>query len=420
MKRGLLSFVLLMPLLTGAAPVDTGPVVNAINTLGLDLYHAQSAGDGNLLFSPYSIQNALAMTYAGADGDTRAEMQRVLHYPADDTVLHGGFAELAQELAQIQHDSAQMLARTITIGLNPRTPIELHVANRLFVQDGYPLRTPFLALVKDNYGAEPEPLDFIHATEQACSTINDWVKDQTKGKISNLISPGGISEKTRMVIVNAIYMLAGWKQPFKASETMARPFFVRAKDGVPAPTMRKQTVFSYKHYDGFAALALPYVGGGLQFLILLPDQRDGLPALEQKITPALLAECTKLPKSDVILYLPKFKLEPPSMALGDQLKQLGIQTAFDQPKGSANFDLMAPRKPDDYLSIGGVFHKAFLKLDEDGIEAAAATTIVMFTQSMAYRPPQPIEVRVDHPFIFAIQHVPTGECLFLGRVTDPR
>jgi serpin B len=447
MKRGLLYFVLLVPLLAGAAPADTGAVVSAINALGLDLYRVQPGG-GNLLLSPYSIQNALAMTYAGAAGDTRAEMQRVLHYPADDAALHGGFAKLAQELAQIQHDSAQIVAEfkpaapvTPTTsegndnqlvseesegppGRHPSTPVELHVANRLFVQNGYPLRAPFLALVKDDYGAEPEPLDFLHDAEQARLTINGWVEEQTKGKISDLIPSGGVTGKTRLALANAIYLHAGWDEPFDADWTKPAEFFVHGTDSEMVPTMsNEEHDYGYLHRDGFTAVSLRYVGGGIQFLILLPDAHDGLAALEHKLTPALLAECAALPPSFVDLYLPKFKLEPPSMALGDQLQQLGLKTAFDVPKRSANFDRIAPRKPDDYLAIGEVFHKAFLSLDEEGTEAAAATVVVMMEAAGAMADenrPQPIEVHVDHPFIFAIQHVPSGECLFLGRVTDPR
>ena len=421
MKRGLLSLILFLPLLAVAVPVDTGPVVNAINTLGLDLYHAQSAGDGNLLFSPYSIQNALAMTYAGADGDTRAEMQRVLHYPADDTALHGGFAELAQELTQIAQDSAKRAEETKNAGGDPNKPIEFHLANRLFVQRGYELRAPFLALVKDNYGALPGELDFAHAAEAARLTINQWAEDNTNGKIHDLIPSGGPSDRTRLILANAVYLYESWEQPFKADVTEPKPFFVRGADRVLVPTMCQRTGFRYEHHHGFTILALPYEGGDLQCLIFLPDRRKGLPTLEQKITPALLAECTKLPSCDVLLYLPKFQLEPPSISLGNQLRQLGMNTAFDEPHGSANFDRMAPRKPDEYLAIDDVAHKAFFKLDEKGTEAAAVTdTIMLAAFGAAPSRPDPIEVRVDHPFVFAIQHVPSGECLFLGRVTDPR
>ncbi|MGA3006322.1 MAG: serpin family protein [Opitutaceae bacterium] len=414
-------FVLAFPL---TALADTNDVTTAVNSLGLDLYRIQSAGNGNLLFSPYSIQNALAMTYAGAAGDTRAEMQRVLHYPADENALDSGFAELARELAQIQQDSAQAVAADKnTGGRHPSTPVELHVANRLFAQTGYDLRETFLALVKDNYDAPVEQLDFAHATEQARSAINGWVDEQTKGKITNLIPPGGVSPKTRLALANAIYLHAGWGKPFDEGWTKPAEFFVHGTESDTVPTMTQLHSYGYLHRDGFTAVSLPYAGDGIQFLVLLPDTHDGLAALESKITPALLAECANLPATDIDLFLPKFKLTPPSLALNSELAKLGLKTAFDDPKHSANFDRMAPRKPDDYLYIGAVFHKAFLSLDEDGTEAAAATVVEMMTAAMArYEPdkPKPIEVHVDHPFIFAIQHVSSGACLFLGRVTDPR
>jgi serine protease inhibitor len=413
--------------LVARAPVraDAADVATAVNALGLDLYRAQSAGSGNLLFSPYSIQNALAMTYNGAAGDTRAEMQRVLHYPADDAALNSGFAEVARALAQIRQDSIQAVAAEKNSGgRHPSTPVKLEVANRLFAQSGYPLRAPFLSLVKENYDAPVEQLDFAAAKEQARAAINGWVEQQTKGKISNLIPPGGVSDKTRLALANAIYLHAGWEHPFEANWTRPAEFFVHGADRAMVPTMNHtEKSYGYLHRDDFTAVALPYVGRGIQFLVLLPDARDGLPSLERKLTPALLAECANLPPSFVNLYLPKFKIEPPSISLGRPLEELGMKSAFDDPKHSANFDRMAPRKPDDYLYIGAIFHKAFLALDEDGTEAAAATVVEMMQASMArYEPyaPKPIEVHVDHPFIFAIQHVASGTCLFLGRVNDPR
>jgi serpin B len=420
MKRNLLFFVLFVPLLARAAPVDTGDVVSAINTLGLDLYRVQP-GDGNLLLSPYSIQNALAMTYAGAAGDTRAEMQRVLHYPADDTAIHGGFAELGQELVRMTGNSGQDIEEAKLEGVRLGTPIEIHLANRLFVQRGYELRAPFLALVKDNYGASPEQLDFAHAPEDARMTINRWAQDNTKGKIRDLIPSGMDLHGTRLALANAVYLRARWAKIFEPGKTNLESFFVHGSERTMVPMMMQKNDFGCEHHDGFTAVSLPYRGYRLQFLILLPDQRDGLAALEGKITPELLAECAELPSSDVILSLPKFKLAPPSISLGGQLQKLGLKTAFDEPRGTANFDRMAPRKPDDYLYISEVFHKAFLSLDEQGTEAAAATAVMMAPGcAVLANPPKPIEVHVDHPFIFAIQHVPSGECLFLGRVTDPR
>jgi serpin B len=420
MKRNLAFFVLLVPLLAGAAPVDTSDVVSAINALGLDLYRIQP-GDGNLLLSPYSIQDALAMTYAGAAGDTRAEMQRVLHYPADDTALHGGFAELARELAQIQQDSAKAVAAGGG-GKNhgPTTPIKLDVANQLFAQKGYGFRAPFLALVKDNYGAPLAQLDFANDPEKARSTINDWVHERTEGKINDLIPSGGITKGTRLTLANAIYLHAGWDNPFDKSSTQLSEFFIHGSESAMVPMMYQGAPHGYVHGDGYTAVSLPYAGGGLQFLILLPDERNGLAALEGKVTPALLAGCANLSPTEIDLFMPKFKLPPATLALADDLQKLGLKAAFDKPQGSANFDRMAPRTPKDYLCIGKVFHQAYLSLDEDSTEAAAATAVIVEEGDGAAAPPERIEVRVDHPFIFAIQHVPSGECLFLGRVEDPR
>jgi serine protease inhibitor len=179
--------------------------------------------------------------------------------------------------------------------------------------------------------------------------------------------------------------------------------------------------FGYARREGFTVVSLPYAGNDLQFVVLLPDDINGLRELESKLSADVLASCAKLEKRDVDLYLPKFKLEPPTVALKEKFEALGMKTAFDDPRGSANFDKIAPRKPNDYLYISNIFHKTFIAVDEKGTEAAAATAVVMMrATSMPGPKPPPIEVKVDRPFVYAIQHVPSGVCLFLGRVTDPR
>jgi serpin B len=184
--------------------------------------------------------------------------------------------------------------------------------------------------------------------------------------------------------------------------------------------MNQTVTYGYAKESGYAVVQLPYEGGVLSFLILLPEARDGLADLEKKLTAELFAKMAKIPKREVELHLPKFRIEPPTVPLGDVLQQLGMKTAFDQPTGKANFDRMAPRKPDQYLYISEVFHKAYLVLDEKGTEAAAATAVAMAPAAAVAPREVPPVVRVDHPFVFAIQHVPSGTCLFLGRVTDPR
>lgn len=188
------------------------------------------------------------------------------------------------------------------------------------------------------------------------------------------------------------------------------------------PMMQKRNEnFGYAKRDGFTAVGVPYAGNDLQFLVLLPDDVNGLRSLESKLTAGILAGCAKLEPHDVDLHLPKFKIEPPTIALAEKLQALGMKSSFDVPRGSANFDEIAPRKPNDYLYISDVFHKTFIAVDEKGTEAAAATAVVMMKATAIAGPkPTPIEVKVDRPFIYAIQHVPSGACLFLGHVTDPR
>jgi serpin B len=236
-----------------------------------------------------------------------------------------------------------------------------------------------------------------------------------------LIPAGALNELTRLVLTNAIYLKAPWTHPFSDSATKAQPFHVRGGAPVDVPMMNQRNRhFGYGKREGFTAVTLPYSDGDLQFLIILPDEVNGLPSLEPKLSAEMLTQCAHLEEREVDLSLPKFKFEPPTMALGAMLKSLGMKAAFDDPKGSANFDRIAPRKPDDYLYISEVFHKTFVAVDEKGTEAAAATAVAMMATSAMVRPSEPIEVKVDHPFVYAIQHVPSGACLFLGRVTDPR
>jgi serpin B len=187
------------------------------------------------------------------------------------------------------------------------------------------------------------------------------------------------------------------------------------------PTMSQQGRFGYARHQGFTAVTMPYSDSRVQLLILLPDKVDGLAELEKQVTPESLAACGTAVPQEVILHLPKFKLEPPSLPLSVALQSLGMRSAFDLPPGSANFERMSPGKGDGPLCVSEVFHKTFLALDEQGTEAAAATAVLETTfgvSPIVLTPP--IEVRVDHPFLFAIQHRPSGACLFIGRLTEPR
>src|SRR6478736_5105905 len=401
----------------------------ATNELGIDLYRQLATGDENLCISPYSIDSALAMTFAGADGETRTEMARVLHFQNDGDVP-ASFSALQQSLEQMSAKTAELAKNSKKFG-GPSEPITLNIANRLFAQKSYHFRETFLALVKQNFGGAFEPLDFVADPAAATQRINKWVADQTRDRIRDLIPRGALDKTTRLVLANALYLKAPWASEFSQNATQPQLFFVRgvkfnssvgSDHPVDVPMMRKTDKnFGYARREGFTVVSLPYAGNDLQFVVLLPDDINGLRGLESKLSADVLASCAKLEKRDVDLYLPKFKLEPPTITLAKQFEALGMKTAFDIPPGSANFDKIAPRKPDDYLYISQIFHKTFIAVDEKGTEAAAATAVAMMAgTALRSPPPPPIEVKVDRPFVYAIQHVPSGVCLFLGRVTDPR
>jgi serpin B len=403
----------------GAANFDLA--AKATNELAVDLHRQLAMGDQNLCVSPYSIQSALAMTYAGADGETRTEMARVLHFPTNDADMPASFFALQHSLEQMSAKTTELVKQSKKFG-GPSEPITLHIANRLFAQNGYRFREAFLSLVKQNFGGAFEPVDFTADPAAATQRINKWVADQTHDRIRDLIPSRALDKTTRLVLVNALYLKAPWASEFSQNATQPEPFFVHGGAPVDVPMMRKTDKhFGYARHEGFTFVSLPYAGDDLQFLVLLPDEVNGLRALESKLTGDMLAGCAKLERRDVDLHLPRFKLEPPTITLAEKFEALGMKTAFDKPQGSANFDRMAPRKPNDYLYISQIFHKTFIAVDEKGTEAAAATAVAMMAgTALRSPPPPPIEVKVDRPFVYAIQHVPSGVCLFLGRVTDPR
>jgi len=404
-----------------APPADPSEIATAINALGLDLYRQQASIAGaNLLLSPYSLSAALAMACTGADGATREEMQRVLHLPGDQAAYSAGFLSLAVQLANTVAASVRQAADLRAIG-GETTPIQLSVANQLFVQPGYPFRPAFLASLRKDFDSTLVELDFRNDPAGARMAINQWVTRQTEGKIRDLLPTGQPKPSTRLALVNAFYLRATWDHEFSTSATKPETFHFRDGTEATVPTMLAEEHLGYAHHDGYTVVALPYRGGDLQLVLLVPDALDGLAGLERSLTVDALQACTRLARHEVRLHLPRLKLEPATMQLGTALQNLGMKTAFDQPKGSANFDRMAPRKPDDYLCIGEIFHKTWLTLDEHGTEAAAATAVLMLsTFGVRAREPLPTEVRVDRPFLFVIQHVNSGVCLFLGRVTDPR
>ena len=385
-----------------------------MNQFGLELQRQIAGPNANVCLSPYSIETAFAMTYAGSAGRTRREMASVFHFPTNESELHEGLATLQRMLDEaVQRGEPRI--NTLPTGWNPGDPLTLSVANRLFGRNGVRIQAPFLSLTRDRYGAPLETLDFLHHTEASRLQINAWVAEQTRQKILDLIPSGNLPANTELVLVNALYFRAQWANPFQSGETHPEPFRRPGLDPIPVPMMTQENQFGYVHRDGYTMLTLPYSGRELQLVVLLPDSPTGLPDLERRLQATNLAACIELPVRKLRLHMPKFRLQPPSLPLKKSLKALGLQSAFGD---SADFSRMFEEaRPGDF-KISEAFHKTFIDLDERGTEAAAATGVIM-VPSKADPPARPIEVRIDHPFLFAVQHVPSSACLFLGRLTDP-
>lgn len=399
----------------GAKPGDTGPATSALNALGCDLL---ARSTGNALVSPYSIQTALGMTYAGAAGNTRDEMARVLHLGEDEPGLHRSFAALQRALEEAGRAAEERRKQREGKGGDP---VILAVANRLFGQRGYAFRPTFLSLVEDTYGAPLQQVDFAGDAPGETRRINAWVERQTRDRIRQFLPDHALNALTRLVLVNAVYLKIPWEVAFSTRLTRPAPFRLGSGESVEVPTLNRTGSMGYRKGAGYTAVTVPYLGEYLHFLVLVPDDPAGLAAVEQQLTPALLADLADLPRQEVELYLPRFRMEPPLLQMSDTLKELGMRRAFDDPAGSADFDRMAPRRADDYLCISEIFHKAFLEVDEKGTEAAAATAVVMQAPTaIRVQKPEPVVVRVDRPFVLAVQHRASGACLFIGRLTDPR
>ena len=383
-----------------AAPAELRAFATSRNAFAVDL-HRQVRSAGNFAVSPFSVSTALAMTFDGARGDTAAEMQRVLHFDVDRSAVLTRSSQLSSALT----DSTE--------------PVRIRLANRLYAEASYHFEPSYLERAKTAFGAPLEAVDFIHASDAARSRINGWVADETQQKMRDLIPPMGVNGSTRLVLVNAIHFLGDWAGPFEASATMPQQFFVSPNDAKLVPTMQKQALLPVFAGDGVRLLELDYRGGRFDMLIVLPDEKDGLARLEARLSSTQLESWAGAARPQTVsVSLPKFELNPDQpLSLGDALAALGMPLAFD--RGRADFTGIAnPRDPSDRLHIDKVFHKAFVKVDEKGTEAAAATAVAVGYAGVP--PPAPTnEFRADHPFLFVIREKSTGLFLFMGRVVDP-
>lgn len=368
------------------------------NQFGLDLYARLRDGKADNLFcSPSSLATALAMVHAGARGETAEEMARALHFHLPPEKLHPAIGDL--------------LATWTAADKEPG--FQLSVANRLWGQKGSHFMPEYLELTRAHYGAELAEVDFLHRAEPAREQINAWVEKKTEGKIRDLIARGALGASTRLVLTNAIYFKGTWSEPFKKEATQTAPFHVSATRKVDVPLMYQSKRFRCWEGDGLKALALPYKGGSLSMLVLLPDAIDQLPELEAKLTTENLALWrSKLAPRQANVHLPRFQLTA-EFELSQMLRSMGMARAFT--RGQADLSGMSS---EEELYLSAVVHKAFVDVNEEGTEAAAATAIGVKTAAV-FNPARPLEFRADHPFVFLIQDDRTGAVLFLGRLIEP-
>ncbi len=395
-------------------------VVEGNNEFALALFAELRAKEKNLFFSPYSISTALALVYAGAKGQTETQMAKALHFPTSPVVPDR--QRFASAFGKIIKD------------LNARGKkggYELTVANALWGQQGYEFLKEFLELIKTNYDGQLNKVDFVNAAETARKTINAWVEEKTNNKIKDLIASGVLNRWTRLVLTNAIYFKGNWARQFETDRTREAPFTLISGDKIEVPMMNETAEFGYMEAEDFQGLELPYVDNELSMIIFLPKtsevmpgygsalRRDeslpkgnGLAEFEKKLTTENLSQwLSRLHERKVIVSVPKFKVTD-EFSLASVLKSMGMTDAFTPD--AADFSGINGKRD---LFISAVIHKAFVNVDEEGTEAAAATAIVMGVTSAG--PEQTPVFRADHPFLFIIRDNQSGSILFIGRVMNP-
>ncbi|MBN2121380.1 MAG: serpin family protein [Candidatus Omnitrophica bacterium] len=358
-------------------------VARANNAFGLNLYARLKNEDGNIFYSPYSISTALDMTLAGANGNTLNQMAGVLHLTGNP---HNASSKLMQNL-------------------QANKEFELNIANSLWPQEGYGFNQDFNSLMRERYGSEFTEVDYRKNREQAGMLINQWVAENTNGKIDGIVNPRMIDKETRLILVNAIYFNGPWQMPFDKESTRNAPFTLETGQEVEVPMMNRTAHYNYANLQGLQVLELPYKGEKMSMIIFLPEGQS-LSQLEAGLTPQNIDRWTSQLDSEYLrVNLPRFKIES-EFSLSDMLTDMGMSDAFSP---NADFSGMTGKKD---LFIGEVLHKAFVDVNEVGTEAAAATAVFMLRGLC-------LSFNADHPFLFIIRDNDSGSILFTGRVMNP-
>jgi len=389
--------LLLLSILLIVGCVFARDVIEANNRFAINLYSQYKSEEGNIFFSPFSISTAMAMVYEGAEGKTAKEIKSVFGFPKYDNSRRNQYSDLLSEINKKDKEYA------------------LKTANALWAEQDFHFLDEYLTTVEKYYGGKTTNLDFKNEWEASRLIINNWVEDKTNDKIKDLLPEGVIDSLTRLVLTNAIYFKAKWLIQFDADKTSDEYFRVNPDKSIKVPMMQptsQKSTFNYTQNKDLQILEMPYAGEDLAMLILLPLD-DDIEALENSFTIEKLTEWKKsLRKRRVKIYIPRFKFET-KYFLSETLSDLGMPTAFTN---SADFSGMTGN---NVLKIDKVIHQAFIEVNEEGTEAAAATGVTMYMTSFRkQKHPTPV-FKADHPFIFIIQQNETGNILFMGRVNNP-
>lgn len=405
MSRTLIAFLLAILVFSGCKkdaqinPPTGGAAADAaasINNFAVDMYQELSNNEGNLFFSPASISIALTMTWTGAAGATAEETASVLHLNTDRQ--------------KVLDDHYQLLA-----GLaGSDSTYTLKAANRIWGQDLFPFNPGFVSDIQTYFLGDAKGMDFAGQADKERQVINQWVADQTEDKIKNLLPAGTINRDTRLVLTNAVYFLGDWVFPFSKNLTREEDFHTAGGAIVKTPTMKLKKELRYYSDDSLAMVALPYEGNELEFVVILPNDKKGLPKIEAALNMAWIQENIATMSSQKLnVWLPQMDLTQ-SFKLNTTLEQMGMKQAFSPQ--AANFSGISDQ---GNLFISSVVHKSFLKVDEKGTEAAAATGVSIAVTSMPMPSKPPIMFKADHPFLFLIREKDTGLILFMGRLENP-
>jgi serpin B len=345
----------------------------------------------NLFFSPFSISTALAMTYAGARNETEKQMASTLHFNSDQDAFHRDYKTFLEK-----------------IGSDTGKDLIMGIANSLWIANSFKLLAPFQNILTTDYNSEAKNVDFSKS-EQIRQEINAWVEGKTNDKIQDLIKPHMLSASTKLVLVNAIYFKGKWKFPFSKDSTKTDDFYKSDTSSIKTKFMHNTAHYTYYEDTSLQAIEIPYSGGRVSMVVILPKERDGINTLENQLNYLYYSKIiSSFGPKKVIVALPKFKTTA-SFQLEGVLANMGMPDAFS----NANFSGISHES----LYISHVIHKAFIDVNEEGTEAAAATAVVM--RQMAMRP-MPVPVfNANHPFIFVIRDTMTGGILFMGKIMDP-